>query len=205
MTWIRTTLLPTLIASVTLMATGCGDNNGSPVGVSTSTIVTHTVTVQNADYNFGTGKGFVDLYDGMVYTYDAVSADSNKAEKIDFRHQYRGVDIGNRRIFENMTNQNRWGPLPGTPTDSRIAPTTLTGLDFQLIHSKSELLDSFDFTGSMTDSQYLNDTDDTPYAVVFAFIDKNGKRGLFRVVNADVAPIDSRPQGKLTIAVKMEP
>jgi len=200
MTWIRHSLLSTVVAVIACAAMGCGDE--SPVGTGTArTIDTHTMTIENADYNSGTGKGFVNLYDGVLYSKADLAAN---ADDIDFRHQYRGVDIGNARLLENMTHTNRWGGGITNPTDSRIAPTTLTAADFDLIRNDRQLLNSFDFTTSMDDRQFLSDIDDNPTASVYAFIDKNGKRGLFKVISADVAPINTAPQGNLKIEVKVE-
>ena len=203
---IRPNILIALIAVVCLAAIGCGDDE-SPTGTgqpAQTTIATHQVTIENADYNSYAGQGYVNLYDGVVY--GGADATAN-ADKIDFRHQYRGGDIGNARLWENMTHKNRWGGglFSGiTPTDSRIEPTTLSPGDFNRIRSDRQLLDSFDFAGPMDDRQFLMDIDNNPAAAVYAFIDKNGKRGLFRVVSAEVAPVDSRPQGNLRIEVKVE-
>jgi hypothetical protein len=193
-----------LVTAVAFAAMGCGDDDNPAGTTGSATIATHTVTIENADYNSCEGEGFVNLYDGVVY--NAADAEVN-ADKVDFRHQYRGVDIGNRRLFENMTNKNRWGCgdfTSITPTDSRIAATNLSGSALYQIRNIDQLLDSFDFTGPMNSNQYLTDIDDNPVASVYAFIDKNGKRGLFRVVSAVTAPIDTQPQGKLTIELKVE-
>lgn len=205
MNWIRSSIPCTLAAAIALAAMGCGDD--SPVGSGTPappTIAMHTVTIENADYASRAGEGYVNLYDGVVY--GGADATAN-AGNIDFRHQYRGVDIGNRRLLENMTHKNRWagGLFNGiTPTDSRIAATGLSRRYFDGIRNDRQLLGSFDFAGFMDDRQYLTDIDDNRTADVYAFIDKNGKRGLFRIVSADIAPINTTPQGNLKIEVKVE-
>lgn len=96
--------LSILIACITLLAVSCCDNE-SPTNSSTpKPIGHHTVTLENAYYISYTGKGFVNLYDGFTYSDQNATA---HASKIDSRHQNRGTDIGNRRIFENTTSTGR--------------------------------------------------------------------------------------------------
>jgi hypothetical protein len=200
----RPSSLSTWVAVAAFVAVGCGGSSSPGDTPSLTNIASHTVTIENARYDSYAGKGFVNLYDGVVY--GGANATAN-ADKIDFRHQYRGVEIGNTRLFENMTTKGRWdrGLFTGiTPTDSRIVATGLNERDFDMIYQDHQLLDAFDFTGTMHASEYLMDIDDNPIADVYAFIDKNGRRGLFRVLSADTGPINTAPQGNLTIEVKVE-
>lgn len=217
-----TLILPFMIIPLFV---GCGEDSGGSAGAAGSggdsgsggsagaggsaatpiPIKDNAVTVENASFNSHTGKGYINLFDGFAY---AGQNATDNADKIDFRHQYRGVDIGNRRIFENMTSKGRWDVLSLfdgiTPTESQVGPTTLLESQFDAIDNQQELIASFDFTSVLNSSVRLTDIDDNILAQVFAFTDKNGKRGLFKVISADTAPINTVVRGNLTIQIKVE-
>ena len=171
----------------------------------------HTLSLQNTAFNTQQGKGYADLYAGAAYGgQDA----ANNADSIDFRHQYRGRDIANQRSFESLITKTRWDRLGLfaniTPTESKIGKIEMDAGTFDLIENADALLESFDFqpmieaSASRYRRAYLTDIKDEPVATVFAFIDKKGRRGLFKVVDAGRAPIDTVSEGTLTIEVKIE-
>jgi hypothetical protein len=171
----------------------------------------NTLTLQNTSLDGQMGTGYADLYSGMAYGgQDA----SDNAGRIDFRHQYRGRDIANKRSFESMTTKSRWDRAglftDATPTESKIERTALDEVAFDSIENEGDLVRSFDFQPMLEASAsrhrraYLSNVEDEPLSTVFAFIDKNGRRGLFKVLRAETAPINTVSEGKITIEVKIE-
>ena len=171
----------------------------------------NTLTLQNTSLNGQMGAGYADLYSGTAYGgQDA----SDNADRIDFRYQYRGRDIANKRSFENMSTKSRWdraGLFTNvTSTESKIARTAIDEATFDSIENDDDLMRSFDFqpvleaSASRHRREYLSNAADEPLSGVFAFIDKNGRRGLFKIVSAETAPIDTVSEGKLTIEIKIE-
>jgi hypothetical protein len=171
----------------------------------------HTLSIQNTAFNALRGTGYVNLYAGAAYGGQEAT---DNAEMIDFRHQYRGRDIGNQRSFENLITKTRWDRTglftEITPTESRIGKTKLNEGAFDLIENVDDLIGSFDFQPMLEAAAgrhrraYLSNIDDEASATIFAFIDKNGRRGLFKVMKADRAPINTVSEGILTIEVKIE-
>jgi hypothetical protein len=171
----------------------------------------NTLRLQNTSLNGQMGAGYADLYSGMAYGgQDA----SDNADRIDFRYQYRGRDIANKRSFESMSTKSRWDRTGlftnATSTESKIARTALDEETFDSIENDDDLMRSFDFQpvleaeASRHRRAYLSNAADEPLSAVFAFIDKNGRRGLFKIMSAETAPIDTVSEGKLTIEIKIE-
>jgi hypothetical protein len=172
---------------------------------------TQTLTLENTSFNGQRGAGFGDLYEATALGGENAA---KNAERIDFRHQYRGRDIGNRRSFENMTTKKRWDRLglftDVTPTESLISSTSLDEATFDEIGNATELVASFEFQTLLDDTTdryrraYLSNEEDEPLATVFAFVDKKGRRGLFKVLKAETAPIGTVAEGTITIEIKIE-
>jgi hypothetical protein len=171
----------------------------------------NTLTLQNTSLDGQRGTGYADMYAGTAHGGKNAS---DNADQIDFRHQYRGRDIGNQRSFENMTTKKRWdrtGLFTNvSPTESKIVITSLDVSSFDLISNDEDLVNSFEFRPLLESDAaryrraYLSNAADEPTATVFAFIDKKGRRGLFKVLDAETAPIDTVSEGMITIVIKVE-
>jgi hypothetical protein len=175
----------------------------------------HRLTLENATFNGQLGVGYGNLYEGRAYGGQDAAAN---AARIDFRHQYRGADISNQRSFESMSTKSRWDGLglftEATTTASRIKATDIDEKAFEQVEDDTDLLASFAFDDMAKQSPnhnrraYLSNADDEPLSAVFAFIDKDGRRGLFKVVAATSAPVDSSApivaRGEITIEIKIE-
>jgi hypothetical protein len=185
------------------------------IGVEKAPPPTHlrinTLTLQNASLDGQSGTGYADLYSGTAHGgKDA----SDNADQLDFRHQYRGRDIGNQRSFENLTTKKRWDRTGlftnASPTESKIVITSLDESSFDLIGNDDDLVNSFNFQPLLESDAnryrraYLSNAADEPTATVFAFIDKKGRRGLFKVLDAETAPVDTVSEGTVTIEIKIE-
>jgi hypothetical protein len=176
----------------------------------------HTLTVDNIIGTTGGNidaarKGFINFYDGLLYNQAEAGANSSK---VDFAYNYHGGGCSTCRFFENVKNMStRTGYVSGfsTVTTSTIANVAkdagVTQADFESIRNSNDIENLF--TGKSIAPKLFGATDvtnrttDVATGKVFAFSDKNGKKGLF-TINDYTANVPTGNPATLVLTVKVQ-
>jgi hypothetical protein len=133
-----------------------------------------------------TNKSYINLYDGLVY--NRADAKANQ-EKIDFIYNHKSNACPPCRLMENVKTTKDGHPYISdftTITESKIKAMeiTMTDAEFDGIKTNTDI-DGFFSTKNITfsvGSVFLTDNaTDIPKGNVFAFRDKNGKSGFFKL------------------------
>ncbi len=208
---------PAAVVAILFTASSCKKSSNSPSAPAGASIIQDTINVQsiigtNTDNQGldGTRTGFVDLYDGVAYTQ---SEADQKSSDIDFAYNYHGGGCGSCRFFENVTSMStRTIYVAGfsTVTNTQLVNAayynhvtvgafdsikTAANIDTLFVKYNINDLDELaDVTNRQTDVSVGN---------VFAFIDKNGKKGFFEI-NDYVANVPDGDPAPLTLTVKIQ-
>jgi hypothetical protein len=205
-----------VVATMTLYtASSCKKSSGSstPAG---ATIIQSTINVQsiigtsNDDDVDPTRTGFIDLYDGAAYTQSDAAA---KSSEIDFAYNYHGGGCNTCRFFENVQSMStRTGYVSSFST---ITATQLTNAAYyynitegqfdsiQTAANIDTLFAKYNITNLGEFSDITNRVNDVAIGKVFAFTDKNGKKGFFEI-NDYIANVPDGDPAPMTLTVKIE-
>lgn len=177
-------------------------------------ILTHSMTVESiigttTGNITATRKGFMNLYEGLVYSQTEAIANSSK---VDFAYNYHGGGCSTCRFFENVSSMStRTGYVNGfsTITKSLIVNAEyefgITRADFDGLRNAEDidkLFTSKDIKG-YTSIDISNRTTDIMTGKIFAFIDKNGKKGFFTVGDYQ-AKLPTGDAASLNLQVKIQ-
>ena len=208
MTMQNQTLKIAALLSFVLAATitSCSKKDNAPA---TPSLRQDTIVVESIigmDDLDPTRSGFIDLYDGKTYNQQQAAANSSQ---IDFAYNYHGGGCSSCRFFENVKQMStRTGYVDGfsTLTNSLLAvadsvkaaefEAVKTPADIDLLLAKTPLIRN----GAV---EITDRTTDVAVHKIFAFTDKNGKKGLFRISDY-VANVPQGDRAVLTLYVKME-
>ena len=206
------------VAAMTLYtASSCKKSSHGPSTPPGATIIQSTINVQsivaagnNDDEVDPSRTGFIDLYDGAAYTQSDAAA---KSSDIDFAYNYHGGGCNTCRFFENVQSMS-------TRTDyvssfSTITATQLTNAayyynitegQFDSIQSAANIdtlfaKNNINNLGEFSD--ITNRVNDVAIGKVFAFTDKNGKKGFFEI-NDYIANVPDGDPAPMTLTVKIE-
>jgi hypothetical protein len=194
----------------------CKKSSSGPSTPAGATIIQSTINVQsiigtsNDDDVDPTRTGFIDLYDGAAYTQSDAAA---KSSEIDFAYNYHGGGCNTCRFFENVQSMS-------TRTDyvssfSTITATELTNAAYyynitegqfdsiQTAANIDTLFAKYNITNLGEFSDITNRVNDVAIGKVFAFTDKNGKKGFFEI-NDYIANVPDGDPAPLTLTVKIE-
>ena len=197
------------LAFTALALVSCRKEDETPA----STILTHTITTESLyakdpgvnNLYSAISKCFINLYDGTAYAKaDAITNSS----KVDFAYEYSGG-----RDFENMkVLKSRTGAINdfSTITNAKIVNAEYShqvkSSDFDNIKTSDDIVNVFtQFKINIDNSTYayLSNAQDVVYGKVFAFIDKNGKKGFFTVDDYPAKP-PAGDKAPITIRVKIQ-
>ncbi|GAB2797477.1 hypothetical protein GCM10027275_48680 [Rhabdobacter roseus] len=195
-----------------LLLNGCKNNDAEPTAlpIREHSIVAESIIAPGGSQST-TNKCFLNLYDGLAYTKSEAEANSSK---VDFAYNYRGGGCNTCRFFENVKNMStRTGYVSSfsTITDSRIANVEqydgITPDRFEQIKNAKDIDDLF-AEKKIQDNAHghgdiTNRTTDVAVGRVFAFIDKSGKKGFFRISDY-VANVPTGDKATLTLSVKVQ-
>lgn len=192
---------------------GCikdGDDNTPPL----KEMLTHTISVESIIGPGGaispTHKAFLNLADGLAYT--KAEADLNSS-KVDFAYNYHGAGCSTCRFFENVMNMSvrtNYVTSFSTHTDCKLRNVEkdklITVADFDGLKNGSEIENLFDSKltpGSLRDTADITDrVSDVAKGSVFAFIEKTGRKGFFKVGDYQ-ANVPSGDKATLYLTVKI--
>ena len=153
----------------------------------TSDILGYTLNAESIANGLSTSnKCFINLYDGQLYNKDEAILNS---DKVDFAYNYRGDGCNACRFFESVTamsTRTDYVTNFSTITNSKIVATDITTSEFDNIKSLADinnLLLSKNITPNNPSEDITNRVNDVAIAKVFAFKDKNGKLGFFKIGN----------------------
>lgn len=154
-----------------------------------------------------TNKCFLNLYEGVAYTKAEAEAQSSK---VDFAYNYKGPGCNTCRFFENvsdMSNRTNYVASFSKITQSRISMSEFRGeltiAGFDSIQSVADIEQLFsrpirleragDITNSVTDNAICQ---------VFAFEDKEGRKGVFKIDDY-IANVPGGDKATLQLTVKV--
>jgi hypothetical protein len=202
----------------TLCATSsCKKSSSGPSTPAEATIIQDTITVESIiaatpdDQDVDpTRTGWIDLYDGTVYTQ---SEASTRSSDIDFAYNYHGGGCSNCRFFESVTSMStRTGYVSSF---SNITNSTginaayynhITEGEFDSIRTAANI-DTLFVTHNITANDgdvYITDSqNDVSQGNVIAFIDKNGRKGFMKIGDY-VANVPDGDPAPLTLTVKIQ-
>ncbi|MDO6432656.1 hypothetical protein Q4E93_18770 [Flavitalea sp. BT771] len=196
--------LLSLVLGITI--TSCSKKNSAPAS---SALKQDTITVESiigTDDLDPTRFGWIDLYDGKTFNQPQAAANSSQ---IDFAYNYHGGGCSSCRVFENVESMS-------TRTGYVYAFSTLT--NSLLAAADSVTISEFDALKTPADIDVLlaktplirnyaiditNGNNDVAIHKIFAFTDKSGKKGLFRISDY-IANVPQGDRAVLTLYVKME-
>lgn len=177
-------------------------------------MLTHTLSVESIIGPGGgvspTNHSFLNLLEGIAYT--KAEADINSS-KVDFAYNYRGAGCSTCRFFENVTSMSvrtNYVHSFSTLTNCKIKNVeqdkSLTIQEFDaltngteienLFHSKIET-NALQGTADITDK-----VTDVAQGRVFAFIDKTGRKGFFKIGDY-IANVPMGDKATLQLTVKI--
>lgn len=171
----------------------------------------HTFAVESIvgpfDEQSTVNKCYINLFEGVAYTKAEAEAQSSK---VDFAYNYHGGGCETCRWFENVSQlygRTRYVDDFSTITNSTIATAEQDGLlttaDFDAIRTSGDidqLLTNYIPRNSSAD--ITNRTSDQAVNRIFAFIDKDGRKGLFKVGDY-AANVPNGDKATLTLTVKI--
>jgi len=215
----RFSTIPVLaVAAVTLFsAESCKKGSSGPSTPAAATIIQDTITVQSIiaatpdDQDVDpTRTGWIDLYDGAVYTQ---SEAATRSSDIDFAYNYHGGGCSDCRFFESVTSMStRTGYVSSF---SNITNSTginaaeyyhITEGEFDSIRTAANIDTLFvthNISANDEDVYVADGQTDVSEGNVIAFIDKNGKKGFMKIADY-VANVPDGDPAPLTLTIKME-
>lgn len=198
-----------LFLALGFTAVSCDDDLDDDDG-GVDRVIESSFTIESiADGNVPSNESFLNLSDGTAYTTSEAVTNSSK---VDFAYNYRGGGCNNCRFFENvesMSNRTGYVDQFSTVTDSQIvnaeAEYGISIADFNDIRTNADidlLFSQHDI--ELEDSAHItNRVTDVAVGKVFAFVDKNGKRGFF-VIGDYTANVPASDPAALDIEVKIQ-
>lgn len=168
-------------------------------------IIEHTIQVSSI---FGKNenldpdrKGWINLYDGLVY--NKADADKNSA-LLDFVYNYYSLQIYAYNFHDIKSITRDFGMFP-VITASKIINAEQPFISqnvFDAIKTVADI-DSI-FVQKNIDAFLIDQAPVVDNGKIFAFRDKNGKKGFFRVSNYNLELPDGDPATN-TLTIKIEP
>jgi len=212
----RFSATPVLALAAMTLYTASSCKKSSSSTPATGTIIQSTINVQsiigtsNDDDVDSTRTGWVDLYDGVAYTQDAAAA---KSSDIDFAYNYHGGGCNTCRFFEDvqsMSTRTNYVTSFSTITSTQLVNAAyydqVTEGEFDSIQTAANI-DTLFVRHNITDlSEGADVTDrqtDVAVGKVFAFTDKNGKKGFFEIGDY-IANVPDGDPAPLTLTVKIQ-
>jgi len=194
-----------------LLFSSCKKNDASDGQAS---LKQDTIVVQSISNSAGnvdaSRKGWIDLYDGIAYTQSQAALNSSS---IDFSYNYHGGGCSTCRFFESMKSMSgRTGDVVSFSTitissminaewhDSVTAAdfgSIKTGADIDALFTKKKIV-IWNGGDDVTDRN-----SDVAKGKIFAFTDKNGKKGFFRISDY-IANVPDGDPATLTLYVKIQ-
>lgn len=197
--------LPAILTIVSFNL-GCKKDNND------QTLLVHQFAVENIVAPGGsqsaTNKCFLNLYDGIAYTKAEAEAQSSK---VDFAYNYKGDGCNSCRFFENVTNMSTrtwYVESFSTITNSTLEESEeygyLTLADFDAIQSANDLEKIFEANPRRLfgSGDITNRETDVATNRVFAFVDKDGRKGVFKIGDY-TANVPAGDKATLQLTVKI--
>jgi hypothetical protein len=186
--------------------TSCSKKSNAPAASSLKqdTIVVESIIGKN-DLD-PARTGFIDLYDGKTYSQAEAAANSSL---IDFAYNYHGGGCSECRFFENvkqMSTRTGYVDAFSTLTNSLLAVAdSVKASEFDALKTPADIDALLTKTPVIRNSfvEVSDRTTDVAVHKIFAFTDKNGKKGFFRISDY-VANVPEGDRAVLTLYVKME-
>jgi hypothetical protein len=206
----RRSIILAVVAAAAASACGGGSSSPESPAVAQSTFNVDSIIGTSGDID-PSRVGFIDLADGVAYSQaDAVT----HASDIDFAYNFHGGGCPNCRLFENvgsMSGRTNYVENFSTITNSTITNAELNaGISptmFDAIETTADIEKLFaDHLSSISLNRIADITNrvtDEATGRVFAFSDKNGKKGFFRISDY-VANVPTGDKATLTLTVKIE-
>jgi hypothetical protein len=199
--------MPLMFSVLTFPSCKKNDSPAAPL------LIQDTITVQNILGKDGLDPnrtGFIDLYDGIAFNQTAAATNSSK---IDFAYTYHDGGCPDCRFFENvkqMTTRTYYVEAFSFATSSMIINAeendSVTIADFESLKTAANV-DALWNTKKIAQlgplAEIAFEGTDKARGRIFAFIDKNGKKGFFKISDytANVPTGDPAP---LTLYVKIQ-
>lgn len=189
-------------------------NNGDPAEPQ-STLIEHALQIESIMEGQNptlsqTRKGFLDIYNGKVYNIAEANAISSQ---IDFAYNYRGGGCSNCRFFENVKSMSTrtgyvasFSTITNTLIKNVAANDSVSIAEFDAIKTAediSSLFNKIQQTNFNGFCDITNRTNDISIGNVFAFIDKNGKKGFFKIGDY-TANVPLGDPATLNMAIKIQ-
>lgn len=203
-----TSSLHVVLASLILTINSCKKNDNKD-----AQLITHTFSVESivapGDNQSTTNKCFINLYDGLAYTKAEAELQSSK---VDFAYNYHGGGCSSCRFFENvnfMSSRTFYVESFSTITQSIMAEAELryqvSVADFDAIRTAGDIDKIFDESSFILggSGDITNRTTDAAVNRVFAFKDKDGRKGFFKVGDY-VANVPDGDKATLELTVKIQ-
>ncbi len=177
-------------------------------------MLTHTLSVESIIAPGGgvavNNRAFLNLYDGIAYLKAEAELNSSK---VDFAYNYKGAGCANCRFFENVLNMSvrtNYVHSFSTLTNCKIKNVerdkNFTIQEFDALTNGSEIENLFNSkieAGSLLEIADITDrVTDVAQGRVFAFIDKNGRKGLFKIGDY-LANVPTGDKATLQLTVKI--
>ncbi len=151
-----------------------------------------------------TRKGFIDLYDGLAYSQTEAKSNSSK---IDFAYNYHDEGCNTCRFFENvkaMSTRTHYVDGFSAITNSQIE-MAISVTKFDNIKTSADIEKIFTDEKIMLNhlADITNRKTDVALGKVFAFVDKNGKKGFFSIGDY-AANVPTGDKATLTLTIKIQ-
>ncbi len=210
------TIFTVFLLSIFTLFIGCKKDLETPIPPPppVKQMLTHTLNAESIIAPGGSiaqsNLTFLNLYEGIAYA--KVDADFNSS-KVDFSYNYKGAGCTTCRFFENVTNMStrtNYVHSFSTLTNSKIRNVeqhnAISLVDFDALKNGTEIenlfnskLDIASFTGI---ADITDRVTDVSQGRVFAFIDKSGRKGFFKIADY-LANVPSGDKATLQLTVKI--
>lgn len=195
-----------------IVLSGCKSSEPAPVPVEKTEFTVQSIIGTSNGGILASRRGFFSLADGKAYSQTEAPAVS---DKIDFAYNYHGGGCNTCRFFENVKNMStRTGYVSSfsTITDARITNVEsynkMSVAAFDSVETSSDfdrMVKNYkiDFNQMSSSADVTNRTTDAATGRVFAFKDKNGRLGFFKIGNY-TANVPTGNEATLTLSVKIK-
>lgn len=191
----------------------CKSSDPAPAAVEKKEFTVESIIGTSSGGIVASRKGFINLAEGKTYSQTEAVAVS---DQIDFAYNYRGGGCSSCRFFENvkqMSTRTGYVSSFSSITDSRVMnveehnkmsvaafDSVETAADFERVVKNYKI----DFNAMYGSADVTNRTTDAATGKVFAFKDKNGRLGFFKIGNY-TANLPTGNAAPLPISVKLKP
>jgi hypothetical protein len=194
------------------LLSGCKKEENDPLPI--KPMLTYTLMVENIISPGGSistiNRSFLNLYEGIVYTKAEAELNSSK---VDFAYNYRGAGCSSCRFFENvmsMAGRTNYVQSFSTHTNCKIKnieqDKSITIEQFDALNNGTEIENLFntrlDISSLQATADITDRVTDVAQGRVFAFIEKTGRKGFFKVGDY-LANVPSGDKATLQLTVKM--